>query len=294
MASIICCGEGMLELTRQGSGCQLGYGGDTLNTAIHLARAGHAVGYLTALGTDPFSAELREEWAGEGIDCRFVLAHPRRLPGLYAITLDDAGERTFAYWRDSSAAREMFALPEMAALVPVAAAADLLIFSLISLAILPDEGRQALLDLARRVRANGGRVGFDANYRSRLWSSPEEARAWRDRAIALADFGLPTLDDERLLGDVDAALVAAHWRELGCGEVVVKLGDQGCLLPDGTIAPPPAVLVPLDTSGAGDAFNAGYLGARMNGETECAAAAMGQALAGWTIMRRGAVPRRLP
>lgn len=292
----------MLELSRDGprdgphgsSGWRMGYGGDTLNTAIHLARSGHDVAYLTALGLDPFSDELRGGWAAEGIDCRLVLAHPTRQPGLYAITTDAHGERSFTYWRDSSAARAMFDLPAMAAALSSAEQAELLLFSLISLAILPDAGREALLALAGRVRASGGRVAFDGNYRPRLWGSADEARHWRDAAIACADIGLPTLDDERQLGAADAAGVARAWQALGCGEVAVKLGAEGCLLPDGTIVAPEKVLQPVDTSGAGDAFNAGYLGARLDGATPVEAARAGHALAGWTIMRPGACPPRHP
>jgi 2-dehydro-3-deoxygluconokinase len=136
-------------------------------------------------------------------------------------------------------------------------------------------------------------VAFDGNYRARLWESEAAARLWRDRAIAEADIGLPTLEDEQALGAApDAAKVAAHWRALGCGEVVVKLGADGCLLPDGTPCPPPQVLQPVDTSGAGDAFDAGYLGARLGGAAPGAAALAGHALAGWVVMRPGAIPAR--
>ena len=168
MARIVLIGEAMLELARKGGDWQLGYGGDTLNTAIHLARAGHDVAYLTALGTDPFSADLKGRWAAEGLDTALVLDHPTRGTGLYAIATDAAGERSFTYWRDSSAAREMLALPESAAALAVAAQADLVALSLITLAILPAVGRVRLLELIRQVRQNGGQVAFDGNYRPRL------------------------------------------------------------------------------------------------------------------------------
>ncbi|MFI4982383.1 MAG: PfkB family carbohydrate kinase, partial [Nevskiales bacterium] len=149
----------------------------------------------------------------------------------------------------------------------------------------------ALLQLARKVRANGGRVAFDGNYRPALWSDPAEAGHWRDAAIACSDIGLPTLEDEVVMGEpADATAVAAHWQGLGCGEVVVKLGTAGCRLPDGTVQPPPAKIDPVDTSGAGDAFNAGYLVARLAGMPPAAAALAGQRLAGCVIMRRGAIP----
>ena len=237
------------------------------------------------------SAELKVKWATEGLDTSLVLEHPSRGTGLYAISTDDAGERSFTYWRDTSAAREMLALPGSHDALAIAAQADLVGFSLITLAILPPKARRALLAMARQVRARGGQVAFDGNYRPRMWSGAEEARAARDAAIACATIGLPTLEDETALsGEADGGAVASHWQGLGCAETVVKLGPGGCRLPDGTIVAPEAVLSPIDTSGAGDAFNASYLGARLNGADPKAAARAGHALAGWTIMRPGAIP----
>ncbi len=289
MARIVCVGEGMLELRRSGSDWDLGYGGDTLNTAIHLARAGHDVAYLTALGSDPFSQDLKRQWGSEGLDTSLVLTHPTRQAGLYAIDTDAAGERSFTYWRDTSAAREMFALEGSTAASAAAQEADLLVFSLITLAILPPAGREHLLALARGAR----RVAFDGNYRPRLWASREEALAARNAAIAVADIGLPTLEDEaELSGGSDRCNPTADWCRIGCQETVVKLGAEGALLPDGRIEPPESILSPIDTSGAGDAFNAGYLSARLNGLSVEESARAGNRLAGWTIMRPGAIPPR--
>lgn len=281
----------MLELSQDGSGWRLGYGGDSLNTAIHLSRAGIDTAYLTALGGDPFSAKLKHRWVAEGLDTSLILTDPARNPGLYAITTDDRGERSFTYWRNDSAARRLFGCAGIDAAMSNAATANLLGFSLISLAILSPAGREQLLDLARKVRANGGKVAFDGNYRPRLWESVEAARQARDAAIAVADIGLPTLEDEALLsGSADADAVALHWTRLGCPETIVKLGANGCRLTDGTILPPPEILIPVDTSGAGDAFNGGYLAARLRGLSIAESAHAGHKLAGWCVMRRGAVP----
>lgn len=283
----------MLELSRNGESWALGYGGDTLNTAIHLARAGHDVAYLTAIGSDPLSANLKTKWAAEGLDTALILDHPTRSTGLYGISTDDKGERSFSYWRDTSAAREMFALPGIAAVLAAAEAADLIVYSLITLAILPPEAREQLFALCHRVRARGGKVAFDGNYRPRLWARAEEAREARDAAIACADIGLPTLEDESMLsGETSADAVAEHWSGLGCGETIVKLGADGARLPDGAILPPPEVLQPVDTSGAGDAFNGGYLDARMDGASVEEAVMGGHKLAGWCVMRSGAIPRK--
>lgn len=286
-------GEGMLELSQEGEAWRLGYGGDTLNTAIHMARAGIETAYLTALGSDDFSRDLRSKWAAEGLDTSCVLTNPARLPGLYAIATDEWGERSFSYWRGESAVRSLFACTGIAEALERAAGADLLAFSLISLAVLPPADRKQLYALARSVQERGGQVAFDGNYRPRLWSDAAEAAAARDAAIACATIGLPTLEDETAIsGETTAGEVAAHWQSLGCADTIVKLGAAGCRLPDGTVIPPERTLEPVDTSGAGDAFNAGYLSARLRGGDPVDAAREGHALAGWTIMRRGAIPQR--
>ena len=294
MSRIVCLGEPMIELAPRERGWDVHYGGDTLNVALHLTRLGFDVAYLTALGSDPFAGPMRAAWGREGMDLSLVLTDPELKTGLYAIEIDEHGERHFSYWRGQSAARRMFLAAGIDRALKAAGEADLLFFSLISLAILPEEGREMLLDLARRVRKRGGKVAFDGNYRPRLWNTGVAARTWRDRAAALADFGLPSLEDERGLGgETDSPdTVRDHWLTWGCEEVIVKLGVAGVMLRDGTVMKPERALPALDTSGAGDAFDAGYLGARLRGLPPDRAAAQGQRLAGWIVMHSGALPER--
>jgi len=286
-------GEAMLELSQNGESWTLGYGGDTLNTAVHLARAGIDIGYFTAMGVDEFSKQVTWKWQAEGLDTSLVLTHPARIGGLYAISCDTSGERSFTYWRGESAAREMFDCPGTAAACETVAKARLFGFSLISLAILNDRGRNKVLEMARGVRDAGGMVAFDGNYRPQLWPDPETAQLWRNRAIEVASVGLPTQEDEEALsGLASASAIAEHWRGLGCVEVIVKMGVQGASLGGGPVIAPPQRLEAIDTSGAGDAFNAGYLAARLSGASLEVATLRGHQLAGWCVMQRGAIPPR--
>lgn len=289
---IVCVGEAMVEISPRGGGWEVGHAGDTLNQALHLVRFGHDVAYLTVLGGDPFAGAMRAAWGREGMDTSLVLSDPDRTTGLYAISIDAHGERHFSYWRSDSAARRLFANPGITEAAAETERADVLTYSLISLAILPEEGREALLGLARAVRARGGKVAFDGNYRPRLWQSADEARLWRDWAAREADFGLPTLEDEEQIAgrSVSSEEIADAWLAAGCGEVVVKLGAQGCRLPDGTVSPPLPGLRPVDTSGAGDAFDAAYLSCRLRGGSAEDAATAGHELAAWVMMRTGAIP----
>lgn len=289
-------GEAMLEYrgTEQSSG-GLHYGGDTLNTAIHLARTGRDVAYLTALGQDPLSDALVADWKRQGLDIGGVLRHPDRQPGIYAIHLDSQGERSFLYWRDDSAARVMFDLPESDYALAEAAKAGLLYFSHISLAILAPPSRERLLALAADVRRRGGLVAYDSNYRPRLWQDRAEAQHWSDRAIAMSSIGLPTAEDELAMQGCPASAedIARRWHRLGCPEVAVKCGPLGPLVSIAGKVPihhecKPVLMV--DSSGAGDAFNAGYLAARLIGIGPKEAAQRGHELAAWVVTQPGALP----
>jgi sugar/nucleoside kinase (ribokinase family) len=85
MAKVASIGECMIELRHRGeSDLELGYGGDTLNFAVYLARltrgTGVAVDYVTALGDDPYSDAMLAMWRAEGIGCELVARLPGRLP----------------------------------------------------------------------------------------------------------------------------------------------------------------------------------------------------------------------
>ena len=92
MSKVACIGECMIELKQAEGGLfSRGYGGDTLNTAVYLARLGAGVDYITALGDDALSDEMIAGWAAEGVGTERVLRLPGKLPGLYMIQTDDEG-----------------------------------------------------------------------------------------------------------------------------------------------------------------------------------------------------------
>ncbi|GAA0652598.1 PfkB family carbohydrate kinase [Brevundimonas lenta] len=290
---IVSFGECMLELSRSADGeAKLRFGGDTFNTALYLARLGVKVRYATALGADVWSQEMKAAWAEEGVDLDLVLTDPHRLPGLYAIRTGAAGERTFSYWRETSAARNFFRLPGSEQALAAMAEADLLYVSGISLSLFDDADRAQLQAVARTVRDRGGDVAFDPNYRPRNWASADEARRVIADFAPLVTVALPTFEDEAALhGDATPEATAERWRSHGAREVVVKLGPDGALLADDSglhhIATAP--VDPVDTTGAGDSFNAGYLHARLSRQDAPSAVRAGHALARRVIRYPGAI-----
>ncbi len=293
LTAAVAIGECMLELSRSGSEWRLRHGGDTFNTALYLQRLGLPTAYLTALGADPFSEEMRAAWRGEGLDTALVLTDPERLPGLYAIRTDDAGERSFYYWRQHAAVRGLFSLPGIDAALMRAANAPLLYFTGITLSLFSEADRARLLELAHDVRRRGGTVAFDVNYRAAGWPDAGTARLAIQRIAPAVSWALPTFEDSALLFDHQSPHdTVAQWRRFGAEEVIVKLGARGCLVANAQQAelfPAPSVEVVVDTTGAGDAFNAGYLAARAAGLAPGRAAATAQILACEVIQQPGAI-----
>jgi 2-dehydro-3-deoxygluconokinase len=288
--SVVAIGECMLELRAEQDHWQLGHGGDTFNTALYLARLGEEVAYLTALGDDSFSDRMRSDWLAEGLNIDLVLTAPERLPGLYAIQTDYEGERQFHYWRQQAPIRNLFQLPGYVDALDKAANASLLYVSGITLSLFDTAGRAEIAELARSVRDNGGDVAFDPNYRARLWGAPEEARDAISAFAPLVTIALPTFADEvELFGDTEATVTRDRWCAFGAREIVIKLGGDGCMLHDGHIIAPRSRLTPIDTTGAGDAFNAGYLAAHRRGMSGPNAAAFANLLAARVIRCSGAI-----
>jgi len=297
---VVCFGECMLELQGQAFGTmRQTFGGDTLNTAVYLARCGRRSGlqvdYATALGDDALSAGMIERWQAEGVHTGLVRRIAGKLPGLYLIEVDERGERRFSYWRDQAAARAYFDAPDGGTpLEEQAGQIDALYFSGISLAILPPAGRDRLATLAQRLRARGATVVFDNNYRPRLWPDVQAARDEFTRFTALASVALMTLDDEMALaGETDAMAQLVRTLALPCPEVVIKRGAASTLvrLAGQAAAEVSTEDVPqvVDTTAAGDSFAGAYLAARLSGQTATEAAAAGNRLAARVVQHRGAV-----
>ncbi len=287
-------GEGMLETRADGA---LAFGGDAINTAVYMARAGLAPRVVSAVGWDAGSESLLSAWRAEGVAVDGVLRHPNRSPGRYAIAISADGERNFSYDRDQSAARAFFQVDGWREAFDAAAEADLLYLTGITLSIFTGKERTLIGDLAARVRARGGEVAFDSNYRRLGWRSAAAAREAMERLAAHVTIALPSIEDHAALFGAEKPTEAARrWRGLGAKEVALKLGPEGAFVLAGESQSWVAAAKPkrvIDTTAAGDAFNAAYLAARLlrRASPEDAASA-GAALAAEVIGWPGAIAPR--
>lgn len=296
--SFLAIGECMVEMAPEADGRYvMGFAGDTLNTAWYARRllpatgpGGWRVGYLSAVGTDAISNRMLRFIEDAGIDTAHVARRADRSVGLYLIELD-RGERSFAYWRASSAARTL--AEDGAALAAALAGARLAYVSGITLAILAEADRARLLAALAEARRAGCTVAFDPNLRPRLWPDSAAMCAAVSAAAAHADIVLPSYQDEAAhFGDPDPEATARRYGAAGARLVVVKDGPEAITtLADGTLARHPAVAAAsvVDTTAAGDSFNAGFLAAHLGAASLAEAVAAGAGLAARVIGQRGAL-----
>ena len=300
---IACIGEAMVELmlgNDRHATADIGFAGDSLNTAIYLKRLlGESadVSYITVLGNDPLSSRMMDFIGSESISTEYIKRSSTRAIGLYAIETDEDGERTFSYWRSQSAARTLFQSNDSLDF-SMLASFSVICFSAISLAILPAEVRGAFLqELARLRRENGTVIVFDSNYRPALWENQAQAQndvadAWR-----VADIALPSIDDEQaLFEDNDEQALLARLKSYGINSGALKRGSRGPVSLgqsqdslDPSILKAAEKLTIVDTTAAGDSFNAGYLSASLSGSDEQTALVAGHECAMRVISHSGAI-----
>lgn len=269
---VLAFGEPLLELCQSRTDKThyvQGFGGDTSNFCIAAARSGARTGYISAVGDDSFGRMLRERWASDGVDDRFVRTDPQAPTGVYFITHDERGHH-FEYRRTGSAAScyRSEHLPRAAI-----AAAKVLHVSGISLAIGSGPCEAGLAAMAH-ARARGVRVSFDTNLRLRLWPI-ERAREVMRQALSLTDICLPSWDDvTALLGSTDRDAIVDALLDAGAEVVALKQGALGCYLATRAerTSIPAHPVQSVDATGAGDCFGGALIARLVAGDTPVQAA----------------------
>ena len=292
MTKVASIGECMIELKQAEGGLySRGYGGDTLNTSVYLARLGVSVDYITALGDDPLSDEMVAGWTAEGVGTDRVLRIPGKLPGIYLIQTDDKGERRFFHWRENAAVRQLMNLPETDQMLASLASYDLVYLSAITLALYSGEDRARLFAALRRARDGGTRVAFDTNFRIRLWPDLDIARAVYRDAFAATDIALASTEDLLpLYADDNNDRLIAH---ISSPEALLRLAEPASMSRfEGAsieVKAEPVTRPVVDTTAAGDSFAAAYLAARLQDADPVEAARAGHQLAGVVVCHPGAI-----
>ncbi len=288
--AILAYGEPMVEFNQTGAGAGReylqGFGGDTSNFAIAAARQGARVGYLGALGDDPYGRMFRELWDTEGVEHGSVLTDSSAYTAVYFVTHDTAGHH-FHFFRAGSAASRL-----TPATLPRSSIeqAQVLHLSGISLAISTSACDAAYAAIAAAQDA-GVKVSFDTNLRLKLWPL-DRARAVMTDVMRRCDICLPSLDDvQAITGLRDPDALVDHCLELGAGIVALKLGAKGALVADRRQRHylPPHPCRPVDATGAGDTFGGAFVARLVAGDDLLSAARYANVAAALSTQGYGAV-----
>lgn len=265
MPDIVGIGEPLVELAAEERGrletvgrFRRGWGGDTFNCMVAANRMGASVGYVTRVGDDLFGRDFLARCKEEGIEGSSVLVDPTRYTGLYLIALAENGEHSFTYYRRGSAAS---GLDPGDVDEDYIASARILHTSGITQAI-SDSAFAASEHATSVARRHGLLVSYDPNVRPSLRPG-SFLQALFEATAPRADVVFLSRDDIRhLYGNVDPQEVATDLLARGPRVVVVKSGQEGCLVAarDGGLQTcPPWPIDVVDPSGGGDAFAGAFL-----------------------------------
>ncbi len=297
---IVALGEPMLEFNAETRGrlkdvstFTRGWGGDTSNFAVAVARLGGSVGYVCKVGDDEFGKSFLEVWRREGVDTSRVIVEENGFTGIYFISIREEGAHDFTYYRRDSPASHF----SIANLDPsYVAGAKLFHTSGISQAI-SQSSRETVFQAIEIAKRSGVLVTYDPNLRLKLWPI-NTARSIIMYTFELADVVFPSMEDVRiLLGSVSPKAAARRILKRGPQIVVIKLGADGCLVMtrDRVVRSPGFRVAPVDTTGAGDAFDGAFAVGLLEGRTLEETAEFANAVGALTTLGKGAVaplPRR--
>jgi 2-dehydro-3-deoxygluconokinase len=288
---LISLGECLVEFNRHDDrSFDATFAGDAFNVLFYASRLGLRAAFVSAVGDDLFTPMILEGIEREGIDTTHLLRLGGLRNGLYFIELDEQREYTFHFWRQNSAATETVLRNDLDELAGFISQSRYFLFTGVGLAILKDPARldELLLKLQGRTQ-----IIFDTNYRARLWNSPDEYRRRVESVLPFINVLLPTR------GDIEAAYptddlndTLRRLKEMGPDIIAMKSGADGCGLwsDNGLVEyPAPTGIAVVDTTGAGDAFNAGFIAGLVRGAELQACCDLGQRVAARALAVQGAI-----
>lgn len=309
MKKIISIGEVLIDLTQTGSDEKgnpifAAYpGGAPANVAVAAARLGAKAGFAGKIGNDGFGNILRDTLVKEGVDTTFLYRTGEHPTTLAIVHVDEAGERSFSFYRNPGADTQITEEEALAILgggEPGAAARaeNPAVLHFGSLSLTTEPSRSAVLKLVERAKANGVIISYDPNYRPALWDSPEAAVEMMKAPLGMVDI-LKIADNEleMLTGETDPEKGSQALLDMGISLVMITLGSEGVYYRFkggcGKVAGEKVRVA--DTNGAGDTFLGAVLsklpaGIELDDEALREILSYGNRAAALTCSRAGAIP----
>lgn len=258
---VVSLGELLIDFVALESGVSVGDasgfekkpGGAPANVAVAVQRLGVPCYFMGQVGDDPFGHYLASVIQSEGVDVTALTFSDVARTALAFVSLGANGERSFQFYRHPSA--DMLMTAEDLRLEVLDHAK---IFHFGSITMITEPSKTATLTAARAALERGLKVSYDPNLRLALWDSADAARAGMMLGMDYAH--IVKVSDEELVFLTEGDL-APLWRE-HTEVILVTAGERGATayLRDGlSVTVEGYTVQPVDTTGAGDAFVAGFL-----------------------------------
>ena len=275
MPKVITFGESMVVFAPESYGAlryenqfKARLAGAESNTAIGLSKLGVDAAWMSRVGADEFGHYVLNNIRAEGVDTKGAIIDPDHRTGIMFKQREYGGETSVFYYRENSAASHL----EPEDLKPSwFEGADILHLTGIT-PVLSDSCRETVLTACRMAREAGVKVSFDPNIRKKLIHGQNDTDALRELTLT-ADIVMMGIDEADYLFDVrEIPDILRLMLEKGNARyIAVKDGGNGAVVasreqPEG-IRIPPYPVKPLETVGAGDGFNAGFLAGLLQGKS---------------------------
>ncbi len=237
-------------------------GGCASNTAIGLARLGVPTGLIAHTGNGDAASLLQDYWQRLGVDTRFVHPVPDVSTGISVGLVDHDFSPRFVHTSGANASLTAADLDVNALL-----STDVRHLHIAGFFVLPSLLEESLGQKLAALQEQGVTTSLDVVFNERMDDPDLRAILWQ--IMPNLDYFLCNdFEAFRLTGEKDSQQAAHILKERGGANVIIKLGEKGSWLegdPEGELIPAPRVDV-VDTTGAGDAFAAGFIAALIQGQ----------------------------
>lgn len=256
MGKIWVLGDAVVDLIPEGENAYLRCaGGAPANVAVGIARLGGTTGFIGRVGDDPLGRFMLQTLQQENVCTQHMSLDPQQRTSTVIVELNE-GERSFTFMVNPSA-DQFLDLSDL----PHFNSNDWL--HCCSIALINEPSRSTTFEAIRRIKAEGGFFSFDPNLRESLWKSSAEMKSVVNQVVALADVlkfseeELVFLTDSKDLSEATSKLAKRYPEKL----IIVTLGKLGATyyLQGESELVSCKPLIPVDTTGAGDAFVSGLL-----------------------------------
>jgi len=269
------------------------FGGAPMNTIIGVSRLGCRSGAITAVGEDPFGEFLIREFERNGVDTSHVkIKRGMRTTITFVANEPETGERTFIFYRKPWVAGTADSSLTVEDIDPDYIS-DAKIVHVSGFSLSQNPSRKAVFTAIDYARSSDVKVSFDPTLRLDVWSSPRTIKRIYGRALRMADIATFSREEaEFIFGTSDPERAAKRAFKYGIEIVGIKMGIEGALLQKrtGEKEKIPAFKVhAIDTTGAGDGWNAGLLVGLVKGWDLHTCLLVANAVGALVVTKRGAI-----